>query len=92
MVGYVGLRRVEVANLITLAEGLRYGVAEREDFKPIQDRMLPGTTLTYRVLREEKEIDVPVVLGDMPERIRWQILGMHMMQHASAEPAADRSS
>ncbi len=37
--GYVGLRRVEVANLITICEGIRGGLAA----ETIRGRMIPGT-------------------------------------------------
>ena len=41
VVGYAGLRRVEVANLITLSEGIRTGVAA----DAIRPRLMPRTDL-----------------------------------------------
>ena len=38
--GFLGIRRVEVANLITLSEGLRLGMDGRE----LRARLIPGET------------------------------------------------
>ena len=39
--GYFGVRRMEIANLITLSESIRLGVDERE----IRARLMPRTDL-----------------------------------------------
>jgi vacuolar-type H+-ATPase subunit C/Vma6 len=46
IMGYVGLRRVEVANLITISEGIRSGMAT----EIIRGRLIPRTMFTERAM------------------------------------------
>jgi len=41
VVGYFGVRRMEIANLITLSESIRLGLGERE----ARERLLPRAEL-----------------------------------------------
>jgi len=74
-----GLR---VGDLLVGVQGLRYATVTDEELAKVQKGMTPGSTVTFLVSRGGVEKEVPVLLAEMPERVRWQIIGHHMMSHA----------
>jgi predicted metalloprotease with PDZ domain len=51
-----------------------------------QDRWKPGARVDYVVLRRGKELRLTPTLAALPPDIMAQIIGMHMLEHASADP------
>lgn len=80
-----------VGDVLVGVNGFRFGEATQEEIAEATSGMAPGTRLRYRIERDGRERTVNVTLGEMPDRVRYQIVGQHMLQHAEvahAEPAA----
>ena len=70
-------------DLILSLNGVRFaGEANQDAMKKNADLMKPGNTITYRLLRNGKELDVKVTLAPMPDDVLAQLVGMHMLEHA----------
>jgi S1-C subfamily serine protease len=76
-----GLRAGDV---LVSANGVRYASATDEEMGKVSEAFKPGNTITYAVLHAGHEKTVQVKLAEMPDRVRAQILGAHMMEHATA--------
>ena len=82
-----GLKEGDV--LVALG-GARFGKASEEDLEKERKGWTPGTRLAYTVLRDSKEISVPVKLAKMPDSVREEIIAMHVEQMHSSRAAAFR--
>jgi len=82
---------LQAGDLLLGVQGFRYSTITQEQRMEVQAAMGPGKTITFLVGRDGTEREVPVVLGAMPDRVRWQIIGHHMMSHAGREGSEQAS-
>lgn len=62
--------------------------SESDELKAVYAEMTPGNTFTYKILRKGQEKTLKAKLGKMPEEIALQMIGAHMLEHASVEPGS----
>ena len=74
---------LKAGDVLVALEGLTFGKASESDLDAARAKMTPGTTVTYTVARSGSEMKMPVKLAAMPEQVRAQMIGMHMMEHAN---------
>jgi len=54
-----------------------------------QDAMSPGADFTYTVSRKGSKVDLDVELGTLPDSVKAQWVGNHMMDHAELQMASN---
>lgn len=70
-------------DLILTLNGVKFTEQWDSDaMKKNAELMKPGNTITYKLLRAGKELEVKVTLAPMPEEVLAQLIGMHMLEHA----------
>lgn len=62
--------------------------SESNPFERVRSQMVPGTKLSFVVLRNGKPLRMIVKLAEIPPDIRAQMIGMHMMEHAKSGETA----
>ena len=51
--------------------------------------MSPGADFTYTVSRKGSKVDLDVELGTLPDSVKAQWVGNHMMDHAELQMASN---
>jgi rhodanese-related sulfurtransferase len=82
---------LKAGDVLVSVDGKSYLSKEEKDHLAIRSLFAPGKTVTFVTERAGRTQDVKVELAPMPEQVRMQILGGHMMEH-SAEAQAARAS
>lgn len=83
---------LQAGDVLVSVNGARYDSATPEELKKATTPWKSGTVVTYQVQRGGVERDVKVTLGAMPEKVASQIVGHHMLEHASGGDAAKVAS
>ena len=78
---------IEVGDVLLAIDGISL-TAEGAMHK-IQEKMTPGNTVSFTVSRNGKEKKGKVTLIEMPDEVHAQLVGEHMLQHASVELASN---
>jgi predicted metalloprotease with PDZ domain len=60
---------------------------ESEELKAVYAEMMPGKTFSYTVRRNGTEKVLKAELAKMPEDVALQMVGAHMLEHASIDEA-----
>ena len=60
-----------------------------KQIKDIQYSMIPGADFTYTVSRKGSKVDLDVELGELPDNVKAQWIGNHMMDHAEIQVASN---
>jgi predicted metalloprotease with PDZ domain len=76
-------------DVLVAAEGLRYGEASEAEWSQLMDGWTAGRTVTYGIERDGRERAVKVRLAEMPPRVRFQMIGAHMLEHAQVAQAVN---
>jgi S1-C subfamily serine protease len=71
-----------VGDVVTAANGVAYAEANKAELDKIKKGMTPGSTVTFTVERAGAVRDVEVTLAALPDEVRAQWVGAHMLQHA----------
>jgi predicted metalloprotease with PDZ domain len=68
--------------------GVEYTEANAETLAVLREEMTPGKAFTFTILKGGKDReDVAVTLSLIPQDIMAQVIGKHMLEHASASEA-----
>jgi rhodanese-related sulfurtransferase len=76
------------ADVLLALGGVRFGAENEEALKKVKGDWAPGQKVTYTVSRGGKEMPVDVTLAEMPDQVRYEIIGQHMMEMHSASALA----
>jgi S1-C subfamily serine protease len=76
---------LKVGDVLFAVNGVEFSEDNKAKLKEIKGQMKPGVTLTYTVLRGSREKQIDVTLAEMPDYVRAQMVGGHMIEHAKHE-------
>ena len=72
---------------LVAVNGVPFADANRKKIKNIQSSMTAGDDFTYTVLRRGSRKDLHGTLAPMPDDVKAQIIGEHMLEHAEFKVA-----
>jgi len=78
----------EVGDALVAVKGVAFSDENEKQLKDIQYLMTPGADFTYTVSRKGSKVDLDVELGELPDNVKAQWVGSHMMDHAEIEMAS----
>jgi S1-C subfamily serine protease len=73
---------------LVAVNGIEFAEANEQRLKKAQQAMVPGAEFTYTVARRGTNLDLEVELGEIPDNVKAQWIGNHMMDHADTKMAA----
>ena len=79
----------EVGDTLVAVNGVAFSDENEKQLKDIQYAMTPGADFTYTVSRRGSRVDLDVELGDLPDSVKAQWVGSHMMDHAELQMASN---
>ena len=77
-----------VGDVLTAANGVVYSEANKADLEKVKKGMVPGATITFTLERAGTARDVKVTLAALPDNVRAQWVGNHMLEHADVKVAS----
>jgi len=78
----------QVGDALVAVNGVSFADENEKQLKDIQYAMTPGADFTYTVSRKGSKVDLDVELGQLPDNVKAQWVGMHMMEHAEMQMAS----
>ena len=78
----------KVGDALVAVNGVEFSEENDKELKNIQYAMSPGADFTYTVSRKGSKVDLDVELGQLPDNVKAQWVGMHMMEHAEMQMAS----
>jgi len=78
----------EVGDALVAVNGVSFSEGNEKQLKDIQYAMTPGADFTYTVSRKGSKVDLDVELGKLPDNVKAQWVGNHMMDHAEPQMAS----
>jgi predicted metalloprotease with PDZ domain len=78
-----------VGDALVAVNGVRFSDENEKQLKDIQYAMTPGADFTYTVSRKGSKVDLEVELGELPDNIKAEWIGHHMMDHAELQIASN---
>ncbi len=81
-----GFRKGDV---MVAVNGVAFAEDNEKKLKDVKYSMKPGADFTYTVARHGKKVDLNVELGSIPENVRAEWIGNHMMDHADLKMASN---
>lgn len=82
---------LEPGDVLVSVNGRSYATMTEADHEALRKVIVPGGSAQYVIQRAGKNRDLAVTLGAMPDQVRAQIVGAHMLEH-SALAAEERAS
>lgn len=79
----------EVGDALVAVNGVAFADENEKQLKDIQYSMTPGADFTYTVSRKGSKVDLDVELGNLPDNVKAQWVGNHMMDHAELQMASN---
>jgi len=79
----------QVGDALVAVNGVSFSDENEKQLKDIQYAMTPGADFTYTVSRKGSKVDLDVELGKLPDNVKAQWVGMHMMEHAEVQMASN---
>jgi S1-C subfamily serine protease len=78
-------------DVLFAVNGVQYAESNQDTLSAIREKMTPGTTFTFTILKGGKDkVDVPITLATMPEEVMAAMIGKHLLEaHLTAEKVAD---
>jgi predicted metalloprotease with PDZ domain len=80
----------QVGDALVAVNGVTFSEENEKQLKDIQYSMIPGNDFTYTVSRKGSKVDLDVELGTLPDDVKAQWIGNHMMDHAEVQLASKR--
>jgi len=77
-----------VGDALVAVNGVEFSEENNKELKDIQYAMSPGADFTYTVSRKGSKVDLDVELGTLPDSVKAQWVGNHMMDHAELQLAS----
>ena len=78
----------KVGDALVAVNGVAFSEENEKQLKDIQYSMTPGNDFTYTVSRKGSRVDLDVELGTLPDDVKAQWIGNHMMDHAELQMAS----
>lgn len=78
----------EVGDVMIAVNGVEYSDENQQKLKDVQHAMKPGADFTFTVSRHGSKIELPVELGSLPDDVKAQWVGNHMLDHADYQVAS----
>ncbi len=78
----------KVGDVMVAVNGVTFNEENEKKLKDVQHAMKPGADYTYTVSRLGSNIDLNVELGSIPDNVRAEWIGNHMLDHAEYQVAA----
>jgi len=75
-------------DVMVAVNGVAFAEDNEKKLKDVRYSMKPGADFTYTVARHGKKMDLNVELGSIPENVRAEWIGNHMMDHAEMQLAS----
>lgn len=79
----------KVGDALVAVNGVEFSEENDKELKDIQYAMSPGADFTYTVSRKGSKVDLDVELGTLPDSVKAQWVGNHMMDHAELQMASN---
>ena len=79
----------KVGDALVAVNGVKFSDENEKQLKDLQYSMTPGTDFTYTVSRKGSKVDLDVELGTLPDDVKAQWIGKHMMDHAEIQVASN---
>ncbi len=79
----------EIGDALVAVNGVSFSDENEKQLKDIQYSMIPGADFTYTVSRKGSKVDLDVELGELPDNVKAQWVGNHMMDHAELQMASN---
>lgn len=76
-------------DVMVAVNGVAYAEENQKRLKDVKYSMKPGADFTFTVARRGTKIDLDVELGSIPENVRAEWIGNHMMDHAELQMASN---
>ena len=80
----------EIGDALVAVNGVAFSDENEKQLKDIQYSMIPGADFTYTVSRKGSKVDLDVELGELPDNVKAQWIGNHMMDHAELQMASNK--
>ncbi|MBD3857759.1 MAG: PDZ domain-containing protein [Acidobacteria bacterium] len=80
----------EIGDALVAVNGVAFSDENEKQLKDIQYSMIPGADFTYTVSRKGSKVDLGVELGELPDNVKAQWIGNHMMDHAELQMASNK--
>ena len=78
----------QIGDALVAVNGVAFADENEKQLKDIQYSMTPGADFTYTVSRKGSKVDLDVELGQLPDSVKAQWVGHHMMDHAEMKMAS----
>ena len=78
----------EKGDILVAVNGVAFSEANEKKLKDVKYSMKPGADFSYTVARHGSKVNLDVTLGQIPEDVRAQWIGNHMMDHAEVQMAS----
>jgi len=75
-------------DVLVAVNGIAFSDENEKKIKNAQHAMVPGADFTYTVARRGSKVDLNVELGQIPDNVKAQWIGGHMMDHADVKMAS----
>ena len=79
----------EIGDALVAVNGVAFSDENEKQLKDIHYSMVPGADFTYTVSRKGSKVDLDVELGSLPDSVKAQWVGHHMMDHAELQMASN---
>ena len=79
----------EIGDALVAVNGVAFSDENEKQIKDIQYSMIPGADFTYTVSRKGSKVDLEVELGELPDNVKAQWIGNHMVDHAELQMASN---
>jgi predicted metalloprotease with PDZ domain len=80
----------EVGDALVAVNGVAFSDENEKQLKDVKYSMMPGADFTYTVSRKGSKVDLDVELGTLPDNVKAQWVGHHMMDHAEVQMASKK--
>ena len=77
-----------VGDALVAVNGVSFSEENEKQLKDIKYSMTPGADFTYTVSRKGSKVDLDIELGKLPDDVKAQWVGSHMMDHAELQMAS----
>ena len=78
----------QTGDVLKAMNGIAMAEENEEKLQVARKEMTPGAKVSYTVDRAGQDVEVPVELGELPQEVLAQWVGMHMLAHSKVEIAA----
>ena len=78
----------KAGDTLVAVNGVGFSEDNEKKLKDIKYAMKPGADIKYTVARHGSKVDLDVTLAKIPENVRAEWIGNHMMDHAEMQMAS----